>query len=92
MKRIAYKYEDEIRFFVVRDKAANINGTYLPYSIPNTDMIDTITIDPSIGLNTVNMLKKIFENDYGFLPRAHNQKRVQRSLLYSANINDLLKI
>lgn len=92
LKRIAYRYEDEIRFFVVRDKTANIKGTFVPFGIPNTSMIEAITIDPNIGVNTVKMLKKIFENDYGFLPRAHNQKRVQRSLLYSANVNDLLKI
>ena len=92
LKRIAYRYEDEIRFFIVRDKKANLIGTYLSYGVPNTSIIDTISLDPNIGDNTVAMLKKVFEVDYGFTPRAPRQARVQRSLLYAANVNNLIKI
>ena len=69
-----------------------LNGTYLSYGVPNTNIIDTISLDPNIGDSTVAMLKKVFEVDYGFTPRAPRQARVQRLLLYAANVNDVIKI
>lgn len=83
LKRLAYQYENEIRFFIVRNKTAKQNGTSLKYNIPNTDLIDSISLDPRIGLLTVDLLRKEFEINYGFVPVSRTQKRVQRSLLYA---------
>lgn len=83
LKRMAYQYENEVRFFIVRDKAAKQTGTLLKYSIPNTDLIDSISLDPRIGPMTIALLRNEFEDHYGFKPLGRTQRRVQRSLLYA---------
>lgn len=83
LKRLAYQYENELRFFVVRDKAAKQAGTLLKYNIENTDLVDSISLDPRIGTMTFELLRKEFENHYGFTPITKTQRRVQRSLLYA---------
>lgn len=92
LKRLAYEYENEVRIFIVRDKAAKQNGTFLKYNISNTDLIDAITLDPRIGPLTVDLLRKEFEGHYGFKPISKNQRRVQRSLLYVEEPPLLIKI
>ena len=83
LKRRAYTYENEIRFFIVRSKTAKQKGTVLKYNIPNTDLIDSISLDPRIGPLTFELLRKEFENNYRFSPISRTQRRVQRSLLYT---------
>lgn len=83
LKRLAYQYENELRFFIIRDKAAKQDGTILKYNIDNTNLIDSIALDPRIGSLTVELLRKEFEHNYGFMPRSRTQRRVQRSLLYA---------
>lgn len=89
LKRIAYKYEDEIRIIVVKDRKSAEKGIYLNYNYDNTDVIDSITLDPSIGPNVQKLLKDTFVQTYGFTPiksSASSKKpkyRVQKSALYS---------
>ena len=92
LKRLAYQYENELRIFIVRDKVAKQTGTTLKYSISNTDLIDSITIDPRIGPFTVGVLRKEFENTFGFTPIGPKQRRVQRSLLYAEEKATLIKL
>ena len=92
LKRFAYQYENELRFFVVRDKAARQAGTLLKYNIPNTDLIDSISLDPRIGPLTIELLRKEFENNYGFAPIGRTQRRVQRSLLYAEDRPAVIKL
>lgn len=80
LKRSAYIYEDEIRIIIVKDKKSNERGIYLNYEHDNADIIHSITLDPSIGINIEALLKKIFEKEYGFRPKKY---KVQKSLLYS---------
>ncbi len=83
LKRLAYQYENELRFFIIKDKPAKQSGTLLKYNIKNTDLIDSLSLDPRIGPMTVDLLRREFENNYGFQPISRTQKRVQRSLLYA---------
>lgn len=92
LKRLAYQYENEVRFFIVRDRAAKQNGTLLKYNIPNTDLIDSISLDPRIGTLMVELLRKEFENNYGFMPISRTQRRVQRSLLYAEEKPTAIKL
>lgn len=92
LKRLAYQYENEVRFFVVRDKKANQSGTLLKYSIPNTDLIDSFSLDPRIGPLTVDLLRKELESHYGFMPISRTQRRVQRSLLYAEEKPTIIKL
>lgn len=81
LKRIAYRYEDEIRIMIIKKKPTKENGIYLTYACSNTDMIDSITLDPSIDKNVTKLLKDTFVNNYGFRP-VLNKYRVQKSSLY----------
>lgn len=92
LKRIAYRYEDEMRFFIVRDKAARQDGILLKYSMPNIDLIDSISLDPRIGEYTVELLRREFETRYGFAPISKTKRRVQRSLLYAAEKPTVIKL
>ncbi len=81
LKRIAFKYEDEIRILAIKKNKTKEQGIKLSYSIKPNELIDTITIDPSAGDHTVNMLKELFKNEYGF-------DKVYKSQLYSMS-NDV---
>ena len=76
LKRIAFRYENEIRILAVKKYKTKENGIKLPYTLAPKELIDTITIDPSVGKNTDTMLKNIFKKEYGF-------KKVYKSQLYS---------
>lgn len=92
LKRLAYQYEDEIRFFIVKDKAAKQKGTLLKFHVPHTQLIDSISLDPRIGEHTLEMIRKELEITYGFSPRSKTQRRVQRSLLYAESKPTLIKL
>ena len=92
LKRNAYKYENELRFFIVRDKVSNAKGMLLPFAIPNTDLIKYISLDPRLEEHTVALLRKEFENTYGFHPYSPTNRRVQRSLLYKEEKKTTLKL
>lgn len=89
LKRIAYRYEDEIRIMIVKKDKTKEKGTYLKYQCDNTAMIDSITLDPSIGSYVTTLLKNTFVHTYGFIPIKTNslskkfRYRVQKSSLYS---------
>lgn len=66
LKRIAFRYENEIRILAVKKYKTKENGVRLPYTLAPKELIDTITIDPSVEKNTETMLKNIFKKEYGF--------------------------
>ncbi len=76
LKRIAFRYEDEIRILAVKKQKTKETGIKLPYDIQPPQLIDTITLDPNVGKNTESMLKRLFKEEYGF-------KQVYKSRLYS---------
>jgi hypothetical protein len=84
LKRIAFKYEDEIRILAIKKNKTKEQGIKLSYSIRPNELIDTITIDPRAGDQTVSMLKELFENKYGF-------DKVYKSQLYSMS-NDVIEL
>ena len=83
LKRIAYKYEDEIRIILVKRKKTKEHGINLEYQCKNTDLIETIVLDPSLDDNTTALLKEVFENKYDFKPKLNKNNRLQRRVLKS---------
>lgn len=86
LKRVAFRYEDEIRIIIVKDTSTKENGIKFTYNCENTDLIHQIVLDPNLGDNTSKMLKKVFVNEYGFSPFAgkfHDTARVLQSQLYA---------
>lgn len=86
LKRIAYKYEDEIRIILVKKNRTQEQGINLEYQCKNTDLIQSIVLDPSLADNTTELLKDVFENKYEFKPKQVNkrlQRRVLKSQLYA---------
>lgn len=86
LKRNAYKYEDEVRIILVRKKALNTNGFNWKYRCLNTDIIHTITLDPSTPPATESLYKEIFINKYKFHPVDTTKgirHRVHKSQLYT---------
>lgn len=86
LKRIAYKYEDEIRIILVKKNKTQETGINLNYNCKNTELIHSIIMDPKLQDNTADMLKDIFENKYDFKPtktKGGIQRRVMKSQLYA---------
>lgn len=86
LKRIAYKYEDEIRIIIVKKNATKENGIAINYECENNELFHRIVLDPNIGDYTAEMLKSLFVSEYGFSPLNRNGKlfnRVLRSQLYA---------
>lgn len=83
LKRIAYKYEDEIRIILVKKNKTKEQGINLEYQCKNTDLIETIVLDPSLADNTTALLKDVFENKYNFKPKQNKNGRLQRRVLKS---------
>lgn len=83
LKRIAYKYEDEIRIILVKKNKTKEQGIDLAYQCKNTDLIETIVLDPSLADNTTSLLKDVFENKYNFRPKRNKNKGCQRRVLKS---------
>lgn len=93
LKRVAYQYEDEMRFFIVKDKRAKQDGILLKFDVPPAQLIDSISLDPRIGKHTFDLLRNILEGNYGFSPRNGNRNsRVQKSLLYAESRPTMLKL
>lgn len=96
LKRVAYAYEDEVRIIVVKKDATNEKGISIHYDCENTNIIRQIVLDPSIGDYTCKMLRKLFEDGYGFKPYINKggreQRRVLRSQLYAQQKLAVLKI
>lgn len=87
IKRKAFKYEDEIRIIIVKKEKTQEKGIQIKYDCKNTDIIDSIVLDPSIERYTEDLLKDTFVNKYGFkalINKAGNrQSRVVKSQLYA---------
>ena len=95
LKRIAFKYEDEIRVIVVKDKATKEKGIGIDLQCENTDLIQSVVLDPNLGDYTYGMLKDLFINKYGFTRDVKNGRtynRVLRSQLYAQQEQATLKI
>ena len=95
LKRIAFKYEDEIRVIVVKEKATKEKGIGIDYLCDNTDLIQCVVLDPNLGDYTFKMLKDLFVNKYGFTRTVKNGRtynRVLRSQLYAQQEQAILKI
>lgn len=84
LKRSSYRYEDEIRFFIVKKKKMLVEGIPVAFGCAPTDLIKTITIDPNVGDNVFKLIKDRMVQNYGFADIAANNKRVRKSLLYTA--------
>mgnify|MGYP003318206098 CR=1 FL=1 len=81
LKREAFHYEEEIRFFIVKPSATKVKGIYFDYpAVPSIDMILGIILDPKLKEKTLALLKDTFVSK-GFAPAS---KRVQQSLLYKS--------
>lgn len=83
LKRSAYGYENEIRFFIVKKKASELKGIHMGFSCQPTDLISTITIDPNVKEKVFGLIKSELINKYNFVDYSPNRKRVQQSLLYT---------
>lgn len=86
LKRNAYKFEDEIRIIIVKENETSEPGFNLKYRCLNTDLFDSITLDPSLLSDTTSLLKEIFESKYKFtsIPSGKGFKhRVMKSQLYA---------
>lgn len=87
LKRIAYKYEDEIRIIIVKKNKTKELGINLDYQCRNTELIRSILLAPSVGKDTTDLLKEVFEGKYGFTPlfdsRGRKKPRVLKSQLYT---------
>lgn len=84
LKRSSYRYEDEIRIFIVKKKKMSLDGIYMDYGCPPTTLITTITIDPNVKENVFLMIRERLINQYHFVDYSPNNKRVRKSLLYTA--------
>ena len=86
LKRIAFKYEDEIRIIIVKKNVTKEDGIKVYYECKNTELIHQIVIDPNLGENTYRLLKNVFIEEYGFAPFSGKVKetpRVLQSQLYA---------
>lgn len=80
LKRKAFEYENEIRIILIKKDKTKEAGLKIDLNISN-DLIDKITIHPSVENYTEMMLKDLFKVKYGF-------KKVFKSNLYSMK-NDI---
>ena len=93
VKRLAYKYEEEIRIIIVRKEKTKSQGCYVTYDVStSTNLIDTITLDPRIGKNVETMLKSLFCSQYHFASPIGKPSRVQKSMLYTHKKRPILVI
>lgn len=82
LKRSSYRYENEIRFFIVKREKILSNGIFMNYQCTPTDLIKTITIDPNVGDNVFKLIKDKLVSQYNF-----THFNVKKSLLYTAPVN-----
>lgn len=86
LKRMAFRYEDEIRILLLDKDKKNTpkkDGVEMPYQCENTDLIHSVVIDPSIGLQTFSMIKEFFVNKYNFKPYRNGSGRSVSRVIHS---------
>ncbi len=84
LKRSAYRYENEIRFFIVKHEKTQLEGILMDYHRDARDLIKTITIDPNVNTEVFQLIKEKLVNQYGFTDYSRSNKRVRKSLLYTS--------
>lgn len=87
LKRRDFEYENEIRVIIVKQKPTSEVGIKLPVQNLNA-LVRRITIDPSVGDNTTEVLRHYFTNEMGFTPIHRSTGdfyRVTKSNLYKDN-------
>lgn len=86
LKRIAFQYENEVRILIVKGVKTQEKGIKIPFGtiMPN-ELIDRITIDPSVGAHTEKMLKELFKKTYNFT-------KVYKSQLYTMSPNTKIEL
>ena len=87
LKRKDFEYENEIRVIVVKQKATLEEGIKLPIK-ELTQLVNQITIDPSVAKYTTEALKFYLTEKMGFTPlerTAGKFNRVVKSNLYIDN-------
>lgn len=98
LKRIAYKYEDEIRIILIKKRAGTgdkPDGVGLKYNCESQSLISNIVLDPSIMQYTTELLKDTFITKYGFGPIVYPEtgkirNRVVKSTLYTSRAQETL--
>lgn len=71
LKRKAYNYEQEIRYFLVlpnNEQNKNISNTYLDIAVFNTDIIEEIRFSPQLSVSNLSQILIIFEKDGWTIP------------------------
>ncbi len=98
LKRLAFQYEDEIRIMLVKKDMKNpkySKGIMMPYKCENTDLIQRIVLDPTIGKNTYNLIRDFLIKKYGFTSYKKEDKtmfnRVIQSSIYKNNSSQVIK-
>lgn len=86
LKRIAFQYENEVRILIVKSVKTQERGIKIPFGkiMPN-ELIDRLTIDPSVGTHTEKMLKELFKKTYNFT-------KVYKSQLYTMSSNTKIEL
>ena len=86
LKRIAFEYENEVRIIVIKKYKTQEEGISLHYDIDNTNLFNSIILDPRLENETTLMLKELFANKYKFHSYMSGKTKVHRVLksqLYS---------
>ena len=83
LKRVAFKYEDEIRVILIDKRKSDKNGVGIEYKMDATELIKQILLDPSVDDYTYLMISKVLEESYGFRRSENGLRRVMKSSLYS---------
>jgi hypothetical protein len=70
LKRKAYSYEQEIRYFLVLQKNTeqNISNTYLDIAVFTTDIIEEIRFSPQLSVSNLSQILTIFKEDGWSIP------------------------
>ncbi len=73
LKRIAFKYENEIRIIIIKKYKTEQKGIKLVFKNNANELIDRITLDPSVGVHTEKMLKELFKETY-HIPKVYKSE------------------
>jgi len=85
LKRKAFRYENEFRAIIVKNKKSDVPGITL--DIPDIlKLVKSITIDPNIGDHEYEMISNHLISRYHF-----NKNQIMRSRLYKATANPRIK-
>lgn len=87
LKRNAFEFEKEIRIVVVKnEEEKDLNGIHFSYNCDNTELIQSIVIDPMVNDDCFNTISDFIVTQFNFIP-INNYPRVRHSRLYK----DILK-